>query len=345
MNKIKQQCGFTLLELLMVVSIMSATAYVALGTLNNEGNNQRYQETSDRLEMIERAVVGRHITDFNGRYLQSGYVVDNGVLPVTIDDLTRQATDFVSYGAQQPMFDSQPDSNGMNNGGGVTLITANQLLYKGFRSSVYLNLKPNAVRSKDGWGNDWQINQPAVNSWRVSSYGRNNQLAGDELFDDDVEQTIFANGWQLDVAGWQVQVSNQSGVDINFAMGACLRLSLLVFENNATESSHWKRLSSACITGNTASGSCLDGDGDGKVNAVNCLATASVVFPVTGGGIGGYQPATTIPQGEHLLLLVADTNSNNAHADETESAYLTNSSQRVRFYAGMVRPDITLVIQ
>ncbi|MEY8239199.1 MAG: type II secretion system protein [Cycloclasticus sp.] len=341
----KYQAGFTLLELLMVVSIMSATAYVALGTLNNDSNNQRYQSTIEGLLSIRRGLVGRDAGIQSAPYLQSGYVVDNGGLPASIDELSELPTDFLIYASQAPIFDPQPDADGMNDGSdGVELSADKQKLYKGFRSSSYLYLKPGAERSTDGWGNEWLLTQPQTDYWQLTSYGRNNQLEGDELFDADISETITKDAWQLDMAAWQVSVSNQSGTDMSVDLGQCLRLSLLVFQNSATEA-RWKRLTSDCISGTAASGSCLDGDGDGQVLAMSCPSSATVTFPSAGGGTGNYQPATQIPQGEHLLVLLNDSDASDAHDGSSESVYSADSHLRVRFYAGMMLPVANLVIR
>jgi prepilin-type N-terminal cleavage/methylation domain-containing protein len=370
----KKQIGFTLLELLMVVSIMSATAYVALSTLDNDGNNQRYQETVSRLETITQAVIGPHFAAVSGQGLQSGYVMDNGRLPaidedsngngvldagedtngnglldIGIDDLTRRPVGFIEYGLQAPRFDSSPDSaTGVNNDDGVELDADEQKLLKGYRNSAYLNLKPGTRRFQDGWGYDWITTQPSAASWQVLSYGLNHKAGGGELFDTDISQQINSSHWQVDLAGWQVQVENQSATDISVAPGECLRLSLLVFinsDNTATPNQQWKRLTSHCIQGNAVTGSCLDGDGNNLVNGGFCPMTASVTFPGAGGGVGNFQPPTDIPQGEHLLVLVKDTDASDAHNDDSETIHSLNVSKKVRFYAGVSRPDVTLVIR
>ena len=87
------------------------------------------------------------------------------------------------------------------------------------------------------------------------------------------------------------------------------------------------------------------GDGDGQVLAMSCPSSATVTFPSAGGGTGNYQPATQIPQGEHLLVLLNDSDASDAHDGSSESVYSADSHLRVRFYAGMMLPVANLVIR
>lgn len=325
MRTARLQTGFTLLELLMVVSIMSATAYVALSTLDNDGNNQRYQATVSALENIRRAVVGRHPATVSGQYLQSGYVVDNGVLPSTdVDDLTKKlAPGYELYALQTPVFDSEPDVNGFNNDDPIlpeNLIEKGQL-YKGHRAA-YLNLKPGSEGLKDGWGNDWIVAAPTIVQWNIKSYGSNNLADGEELFNEDLPLEILPSSWQVDIENWSVSVSNQTDSDIVIPLGECMRLSLLVFENkDSTDDFHWRRITSTCITG-----------------------TLAQAHPILDNSESVNFPAISIPQGKHLLVLVHDTTEISLH-DGSSEAVDKNNVKKVRFYAGMALPDVTFNIR
>ena len=359
--------GFTLLELLIVVSILSATAYVTLNTLNDDSNQRQHDHSLARLEIIRDAVIGPDTTaDLRGR-AHAGYVADNGLLPVQLTDLYNLPAGFQLHGNKTPRFDSDPDAlTGINDGGGTQLTGSAFLLLKGYRGSGYIRRPAGSQDYLDGYGNGWQ-SWASSSSFSVATLGLDQRLDVDvdssgfieddeliNLYDRDYSVQMVASDWQIDLAGWQVSVANRSGNDLLVATGHCLRLSLLIYRNNGSSDSwdpRWQRLTSDCI-GSTAADparTCLDGDGDGQVmvDALTepCSSTTTVTFPVAGGGDGNFQPPTEIPQGEHLLLLVADTDNSDAHNDSSEQLDARNLSTRVRFYAGLARPDIELSIR
>lgn len=81
------QGGFTLLELLLVVTILSAVAWMSLGYVNNNGDQVRFEDTKNRLQAIRRAIIGDTSRTLNGQPVISGYVADMGVIPSDINAL------------------------------------------------------------------------------------------------------------------------------------------------------------------------------------------------------------------------------------------------------------------
>lgn len=86
-NMRKNQAGFSLLELLIAVGILSAAAYVALDTVENNTGQRRYDLTELRLEKIRRAIVGDPDLSLNGSPYVSGFVADVGRLPECLEQL------------------------------------------------------------------------------------------------------------------------------------------------------------------------------------------------------------------------------------------------------------------
>ncbi len=86
-KKQKNAAGFTILELLMVVAILSTIAYVTFPLLENNTDQVRFDDTRNRLETIRRAIIGDSSRTVNGGPEIRGYVADTGSLPQNIQAL------------------------------------------------------------------------------------------------------------------------------------------------------------------------------------------------------------------------------------------------------------------
>jgi prepilin-type N-terminal cleavage/methylation domain-containing protein len=359
--------GFTLIELLLVLFILSTLSFMAIEFVGNEDDQARYEGTRDRLGLIRESILFQ--ADRLGARASelSGFVVDNGQLPNSIQDLLVAPTGFDSFGVKFPVFDSSPNTaTGINDDAGVLLNATGETVLKGFRTGAYLPVLPGAtVAFYDGWGNTappanygWSVTGPPV-SFTVSSLGRDNVDNAPEAagYDADLQMELDATSWQVDAAGWQLEVVNRAGVDLAVdagVAGACVRASLLVYVNDTDPANdfNWKRLTSECVPGNLttlADGSCLDGDGDGLVEGIACPATATITFQAT----GSFQPATTVPFGEHLVVLVFDDDNVPHNGSAGESVCLgatdclsgSRTTSRFRFIPRSLRPLVQLEIQ
>lgn len=316
------QTGFSLLEMMLVVLILSTLAFSAIDIVDNKDNQVRFEDTRRRLELIRRAVIGEQGAVYNGQRLLSGYVADNGLLPLNIQGLIRIPTDYDAFALKSPIFDADPDASGINDDPAplppaLVLSGPGEQLFKGYRSGSYLTPPPSGTPPLpfyDGWGDG----APSDFGWTVTggptafittSPGANRVInAADSDYDTDIGITVTAEDWQVDANGWAVTVSNQSATDLAVALPGCVRASLIAYVNDADQVNpfNWKRLTSACIVGNgvlgVSDGSCLDGtDVDTDVAGSPCATSAQVIFSA-----GGFQPPTLTPGGEHLLVLVVD---------------------------------------
>jgi prepilin-type N-terminal cleavage/methylation domain-containing protein len=347
--------GFTLLEMLVVILLMSSTAVMAFALLGNQQQQVRYDDTLRRLDALRAGIVGETGAIWSGEARLSGFVADNGRLPDSLRELTAtdlaDATECVSGGvtnaaklhcfkARLPVFDPTPDStSGLDNGSGdeINLSGDAEKLLKGQRR--LLEARAGGAAYRDGWGNTgsgddadnfgWGVTFPAtaVDPLKIKSLGANNAVdasppSPDTEFVSDIEKSILADDWSQDIVGWSVRLTNLSG-SAQPASGY-LAVSLLVYEN-ALGGGKWRRYTS------NFNGSLADGD------------SVDLVFP--GGGYPGGSLSTRIPQGEHLLLLV---HSDDTTAHDADDAPYAPSGSRIttpaRFHARAARPvrELTL---
>lgn len=350
--------GFTLVEMLVVVAILSATAWMALALTGDNEDLQRRQDSERRLSVIVNSVRGFEHAAWGGELRLSGFVADNGRLPASLRELSDYAalvdmSELADAGEpatstasgllhglrlRTPRFDPQPDSDGWNNGGETDLNAAAEKLPKGLRR--YLESRLGSAIYRDGWGNQsanasddnldygWLLGLPANSSapWRIRSLGANNALdtlPPAQARDADIERSLLTDDWSLDLAGYSVRVVNRSGAAL--PAGVWLRASLLVYQNQPG-GGRWRRYSTQAVT------ELADGD------------TALLTFPV--GGYPGGTLDTRIAQGEHLLLLVSDSD-NTAH-NANESPWLSSGnrvSRKLTFYAAAARPALEIALR
>ena len=79
--------GFTLLELLVVLVILSGAAFMTLNILTDGSGQVRFDDTKNRLKMIRRAIAGDVMLSVNGEPMLSGFVADVGRLPNCMQEL------------------------------------------------------------------------------------------------------------------------------------------------------------------------------------------------------------------------------------------------------------------
>lgn len=325
MTIMKTNRGFTLLELLLVVFILSTIAAMTVSFVNNADQQFRYEETQRRLLSIRRATIGDLDAVYYGERLLSGFVVENGALPATISALTAPPAGFEPYGLKDPIFDPDPDPDGFNNGGAVmTLGNVAEKLVKGHRGG-YLSMQPGDSEYRDGWGNwindgnfGWTV-AAIANSLTITSLGADGQSGGSD-YNADISNAVAQSDWSIDISGWRVTVTNNSGGDI-----PNLRVSLLVYENRSP-SPRWRRLTSA------------------RVLSLANGASADFTFPGPEAGLSSI--STLIPMGQHLLVLVQDANG--TPHDSDDMAYLIGGNRvtrHVNWFPRVVMPPAEMLIK
>lgn len=316
-TRVPPASGFSLIELLVVVAILSAVSLLAFGSFTEDRTQIRYEDTRQRLQTLYRAILGRHGPSTSE--MAAGFVADNGDLPSDLATLLQIGT-LDARLVRSPIFDPRPNDTTCENDGGADEIalvastpvsTPNVLapaaqLVKGHVGDYLGGMAVNG-RFRDGWGNVSSTDDALNFGWKVLSDGVNKTLAITSLGLDNAESglefaadfgaSIAANDWLIPISGWTVQVKNLTASDINASVGS-LSVSLLVYVNTPG-GGKWRRYA-------TASLSCLDAygaAGDGQCDGAPASSTATATFH------DGCKPGSIvtglgrIPQGRHLLVI------------------------------------------
>ena len=79
--------GFTMIELVMVIVVMSALAAVSVPRINDFITNSKIQASKNEMLQIRAAISGTPDRTAGGRYVDRGYIGDVGALPSSLNDL------------------------------------------------------------------------------------------------------------------------------------------------------------------------------------------------------------------------------------------------------------------
>lgn len=245
---------------------------------------------------------------------------------------------------------------------------------------------------RDGWGNqDPDSGQDKLNfGWwtnlmnatddldiTIVSLGRDGlhdllDTSAETDYDADTHLEIVPNDWMAH-SELSITIHNGTGKDIVLEYPKCLRVSLLAYRNQggASTDRRWLRLTSECVFGGSSTyniGSCIDGDDNGDVSTptsppgdFDCLGSASNSQTVTLTKDEYFDPlnpsvkkdlANRIPQGQHVLLLIVDQESDKKHDNTngdddyctTECKSTTRTVKKVDFFSRAALPNVTLEI-
>ena len=177
---IGKNSGFTLLELLLVVFIMSVLAFSAVSltdSLDSSQDQYRYERAKNQAVELKKAIIDRVET----QQVVRGFVADVGALPANMTELAFGVVDddpddaeILASSLQQPIYDFGPDGDGFNNGDGITL-SASLKLVKGFR------------------GTPLQTDEGSPRNFYIGSY-LSNLLPGKNIYDGP-DKPRFDDGW------------------------------------------------------------------------------------------------------------------------------------------------------
>jgi len=193
------QTGFTLLEMVLVLFLISLMASATLFLTENVEDQAKYDETKRRMEIIRQAIVGDPTRKLNGQTEISGFASDMGRLPECLAELLTQRncandddlpdweielTTGIAFGWRGPYIQvtpersgqlhfrdgyANPDTSGAQNSGWEYLIDtsgAASILSEGFDfNTTDDNIEDNELVSPS----DWLVNLPSTISVNITN--------------------------------------------------------------------------------------------------------------------------------------------------------------------------------
>lgn len=246
----KRVTGFTLLELLIVVAILSSIAYVALDTLKEDVSQIRFDDTENRLVSIRKAIVGDHSRRLGQGSEISGYVADVGVLPSRLRDLIEdpcqnpvagncgwKSDGALRFGWRGPYLNvtSVGGDNSFRDGWGNTAISTVEdddnfgWIYSFCRTDEPPD-EADLISCSDGATSVEESSQKL----EVVSAGRDALNDGLGIgYDAETTLPIHLSDYAVDDLVLQLAVTNNSGGDLT-NLNLCARLSVPQLNNNGT---------------------------------------------------------------------------------------------------------------
>ena len=212
--------GFTLVEMLVVLSILAVLTLVAVQATENFGQQARFDVTQTTLNNIRAAIVGDPtLRNSDGTPRVTGYIANTGRLPTgttLLNELLVQPMGLATSAVQ--VFDSDRD------------LTNDVSLSSGW-NGPYIRLSVAQTDVLDGWGNPFSVtNGPP---YVVTSHGSDGDSTGDEtIFNEDISLSIALSEYQGTLKFQMFEISSGSRVD-PAALGATEALAVLVYGVNA----------------------------------------------------------------------------------------------------------------
>lgn len=317
----KQNQGFTLLELVLVLFILAILTTTGLSFLENEDGQLRYNQSLTKRDAIVDAIYQESL-EGNQRIL-SGFVVDNGRLPdfsgtvtadVRIEHFLRNIDNWLSYGAQTVR---------INAGGTEADVNPALSLFKGFSNSNYLRVDNDSGTNeyKDGWGQQFYLSDPSSNQITIGYDGdgtlsghnpdatNTSQLNKPSPFNTDADIVFAQEDWTVDIGQLNLQITNNSGGPATY------EVAVVIFSNNSTCSV----TADDCWNTYHFTTSSLN---DGDTYDTNIDPTS---WDLNGGAVGSGD-GSRIPAGEHMAFVLTGTGVT-AYSASARFKVLPNSTQ------------------
>ncbi len=229
--------GMTLLELLLVVTILSAVAWMSLGVVGNRSDQLHFDDTRQRINAIRYAIIGDTSRKLNGHSEISGYIADMGRVPTTLNELLQRE--------YCPGFPDALDATACSTAGGTWDTTSQPAwgydsatgLWAGWNGPYLTAAKhKDYPRFQDGWGandgsDNFGWNYSTAGGITLQSYGRDSASGGTEVYDQDYpptsSQPVIAEGKYI------TTIPASTGVAVKFKdVSKCWRCEGVLYPQN-----------------------------------------------------------------------------------------------------------------
>ncbi len=229
----RREQGFTLLEMVLVLLLMGLVASAGLMLTDNMEDQEKYDETKRRMEMMRQAIVGDGHRTLNGRPFISGFAADMGRLPDCVKELlqqkdcdgndlsgwTQDASTGVWSGWRGPYIHVLPESDGE----------------RYFRDGYLNSDASDAINS--GW--DYQLSG-AVDIM-LSSHGADGVNSADDISD---AQLVTAHDWRIN--NIQIRFINNSSTALP-SSGQNVELKVFLSDANSAKTSSQQTIPAGAI--------------------------------------------------------------------------------------------------
>lgn len=294
-SRLSIQNGFSLLELLVVLMLISVVGTIAIRSTVDIGYSARYEQTRDRLESIRTAIIGNPKRTINGQPDISGFVADMGRLPVNLRELVDQnyctvdrTIDETTSGAAAADCNAITADSWVNQTG-YTAGTSDTLSF-GW-NGPYLRISSGVTDPDtytDGWGRESQNISDFDFGWLYSITGNDliikslgkNQIVGGMGFDEDLKAAVLEEEWKKNI-----EAGITANISASYSPAVPVPCDASVIEESAV-----------CTAANWSGGSC-SGSETNKTDCLNnsgtwtdCSASlpTSKAFCQTNGGIWSF---------------------------------------------------------
>ncbi len=175
-EKIKKKRGFTLIELVLVIVIISVLAAVAVNMMNQPVDEERFNATIAEMNNLKTAIIGNPSLISNQARTNFGYVGDMGNLPSSLDDLVKKG--------------GQPEFT-INAAIGIGMGWNGPYLSQEFSEET-------DGYKKDAWGTEYKYDQA---KGIIISAGSDRSFGSGSGYAQDITKTITKSEYLADISG------------------------------------------------------------------------------------------------------------------------------------------------